>query len=112
MINNAVVEKKMLPARRLVSGWLLAIGGVMPRDLLNGGWIDALLVITASDHTEFCQPIQLWTERLERRRQSAPRTLDLFGNRIAGRILRKYSSNSAAEISGFEAGNGQQQVSD
>jgi hypothetical protein len=88
VINDAVVEKKMLPARRPVSGWLLAIGGLMPRHLFHGGWIDAVLVITASDHTELRKPIRLWTERLERKHRSTPRTVDLFGNRtIEGRVL-------------------------
>jgi hypothetical protein len=111
VINNRLFEKKMLPARRRICGWLLATGGPMPRNLLNGGWIEPRLVITASDHTEFRQPIQLWTERLERRARRAPRTIDLFGNRIAGRVLENTLQTRPSKSAVSKLGGGQQQAS-
>jgi hypothetical protein len=87
VINNRLLEKKILPARHPISGWLLATGGLMPRNLLNGGWVESRLVLTVSDHTQFCQPIRLWSERLERKRRSTPRTHDVFGKRIQGHIF-------------------------
>ena len=65
----------------------LIAGGRMPSDLFHGGWIDAGVVITTWGHAEFCKPIRLWTERLGRKRRSAPRTLDLLGNLIQERAL-------------------------
>jgi len=59
----------------------------MPNDLSHGGRIDASLVITSWDHTEFCEPIHLRTERVEHRRPSAQRRTDLFERQIDGRIV-------------------------
>ena len=112
VINSRLLEKKMLPARRPICGWLLATGGLMPRHLLNGGWIDVRLVITTWDHTEFCQPIRLWTERLERRHRSALRTHDLFENRIEGRLLENTVQTRPSKSAAPKVGGGQQQAGD
>jgi hypothetical protein len=112
VINHVLIERKILPARRPICGWLLAIGDLMPRHLFRGGWIDAVLVITTSDHTEFCEPIHLWIERSERRRRSAPRTLDLFGNRIDGQVLESTLQARPSKSAVSKLGGGQQQASD
>jgi hypothetical protein len=112
VINGRLLEKKMLPARHPICGWLLATGGSMPARMLNGGWIDASLVITTWGYTELCQPIRLWTERLERRRRSALRTYDLFENRIEARVLDNTVQTRLAKSVVSKLGGGQQHAGD
>lgn len=67
VINRTLIEKKVLPPRRPISGWLLAIGGLMPAHLFHGGWINAEVVITTSDQAQYIEPICLWTDCLNAR---------------------------------------------
>lgn len=112
VINKALVEQKILQPGPPLRGRLLATGGPMPRHLVHGGWIDVVLVITASDHTEFRNRIRLWTERLERKRRSAPRRLDLFGNPIEGRVLENTLQTQPPKSAVSKLGGDQQQASD
>jgi hypothetical protein len=86
VINHFLTEGKRLSPERPIHGWLLAIGGMMPRYLLHGGWTDATLVITTSDHVDHCHEILLWTERLQARPERTERRSNLFGNPIANSL--------------------------
>jgi len=81
VINRTLTERKIVPPRRPVCGWLLAIGGMMARDLFFGGWVDAILVIRTRDRTEFSEPLCFWSDRLEHRRP-ALRIRDVYGTLI------------------------------
>lgn len=97
VINRALVERKILPSRRPVCGLLLAIGGRMPRDLFHGGWVDATLVISTFDGTEFCQPIRFWTDRLEQRQQRPVCACNLHETPIAKRVFERTSEPRPTE---------------
>jgi hypothetical protein len=81
VINRTLIERKIVPPRRPVCGWLLAIGGMMARDLFSGGWVDAILVISTRDRTEFSEPLCFWSDRLEHRRPPL-RIRDVYGTLI------------------------------
>jgi len=63
VVNHALMPGQSLSPRRPVSGCLLATGGIMPQDLLNGNLINATLIITTSDHIEHCGQVGLRVER-------------------------------------------------
>lgn len=63
VVNHALMPDQSLSPRRPVSGCLLATGGIMPQDLLNGNLINATLIITTSDHIEHCGQVDLRVER-------------------------------------------------
>jgi hypothetical protein len=65
--NHILLEGRCLSPKRPVTGLLLAIGGLMPDHLQHGQWLDVTLAIIGTDHREYSQQIQLWTERLESR---------------------------------------------
>jgi len=67
VVNHILMEGQALLPGRPVRGLLLATGGIMPPDLQHGQWLSAALVIVGTDHREYSQEIQLWTERLESR---------------------------------------------
>jgi hypothetical protein len=88
VVNHALMPGQSLRARRPLSGWLLATGGIMPQALSNGNCVNATLSITTSDHVEHCREVDL---RVERRRPipnpSSPKT-GLYGSSgIAARRL-------------------------
>jgi hypothetical protein len=56
-------ERGVLQPRVPYQGWLLAVGGLMPKHLRNGEQVDATLVIIASDRTEYMGEICLFSER-------------------------------------------------
>jgi len=64
VINHVLLERKRLPAKRRLEGWLLGIGGLMPPGPLHGQWLDIHLTIIGADHAEYARTIRLWTERL------------------------------------------------
>lgn len=67
VINHHLLERKKLPGKRRLEGWLLGIGGLMPTGLRHGQWLDMPLTIIGSDHAEYSTTIRLWTERLQAR---------------------------------------------
>jgi len=75
VINHVLLERRTLPSRRRVEGYLLGIGGFMPAELRHGQWLKLSLAIIGCDHTEYATTIDLWTERLEvRPKVVKPRT--------------------------------------
>jgi hypothetical protein len=60
-------------------GWLLAIGGLMPKDLHHGEQVDTTLAITASDHAEYTAAIVLCAERCEVGSKDIRRRSTLYG---------------------------------
>src|SRR5271157_93511 len=75
VINHVLLERKRLPAKRRLEGWLLGIGGLMPPGPLHGQWLDIHLTIIGADHAEYARTIRLCTERLEVRTKIVrPRT--------------------------------------
>jgi hypothetical protein len=67
VINHLLLERRRLPSRRRLEGWLLGIGGRMPAELHHGHWLDLSLAIIGFDQTKYATTIQLWAERLEAR---------------------------------------------
>jgi len=65
VINHVFLERRSLPSRRPLEGFLLGIGGLMPAELRHGQWLKLTLAIIGSDHTEYASAIHLRTERLE-----------------------------------------------
>ena len=75
VINAPLLERKKLPGKCRLEGWLLGIGGLMPAGLRHGQLVDMHLTIIGSDHAEYSTTICLWTERLlARPRIVKPRT--------------------------------------
>jgi hypothetical protein len=78
VINHVLLERRRLPGKRRLEGWLLGIGGRMPAELRRGQWLDLSFAIIGSDHTEYATTIQLWTERLEARPKTVTPRTSLF----------------------------------
>jgi hypothetical protein len=53
----------VLQPRIPYEGWLLAVGGPMPKHLRHGEEVEGALVIVASDHTEYSERMLLLAER-------------------------------------------------
>lgn len=64
VVNRYLVERRKLPGRCRLEGWLLGIGGLMPDNLVHGDWLYIPLKIIGADHAEYSTKIHLWTERL------------------------------------------------
>jgi hypothetical protein len=67
VINHFLLDSRKLPGKRLLEGWLLGIGGLMPANLHHGQWFDMLFTIVASDQVEYSTTMSLWTERITAR---------------------------------------------
>jgi hypothetical protein len=78
VINQVLLERRRLPGKLRLQGWLLGVGGSMPTRLRHGQWLDLSLAIIGSDR-EYTTPIRLWTERLEARPKMASQRTGLFG---------------------------------
>jgi len=65
VINHSLFEARRLPSKLPVEGWLLGIGGQMPAELEHGRFLRMTVVIVAADHSEYKEPVLLWTARLE-----------------------------------------------
>ncbi len=64
VVNHVLLERRRLPGKRQIRGWLLGIGGLMPDMFRHGEWHDMLFTIIASGHAEYSTTISLWTERV------------------------------------------------
>ena len=82
VINHQLMPGRSLPPRRPISGWLLALGGLMPPHLFHGGEIEATLVVITSDNVEHPAPILFRTERLERRPKRIETRPSLFSDPV------------------------------
>lgn len=67
VINHFLLDRRKLPGKRRLEGWLLGIGGLMPAKLRHGQWHDFLFTIVASDDSEYSTTLCLWTERVATR---------------------------------------------
>ena len=56
-------ENGVLQPRTPYKGYLLAIGGPMPKQLRHGDDVEATLLVTIPDHSEFVEPILLFADR-------------------------------------------------
>jgi hypothetical protein len=64
VLNHTLLsERGVLQPHVPYQGWLLALGGPMPKHLRHGERVDATLVIIASDRTEYAERICLFSER-------------------------------------------------
>lgn len=77
VLNHVLLEGEGLPPGRPLRGLLLATGGLMPPHLQHGQWLSGTLAIMGSDHREYQQQVQLWTERLESRPKPVTRRSSL-----------------------------------
>jgi hypothetical protein len=82
VVINHVLEDGRLTPKCPLRGLLLATGGLMPKNLQHGGWVDATFVLTASDHAEYLSTVRLWTERLEVKPKRAKRKYNLCDEEI------------------------------
>jgi hypothetical protein len=79
VINHHLLERRKLPGKRRLEGWLLAIGGRMPAELCDGQWQDLEFTIIGADHAEYSMPITLCTERLPARTKVVKPRISMFG---------------------------------
>jgi hypothetical protein len=63
-LNHRLQDGSRLTPKRPMRGLLLGIGSPMPANLQAGQLLGATLAIVGSDHTEYTQEVDLWTERL------------------------------------------------
>lgn len=82
LVMNHVLEDGRLTPKCPLRGLLLATGGLMPKSLQHGGWVDATFVLTASDHAEHTSIVRLWTERLDVKPKRAKRKYNLYDEEI------------------------------
>ena len=78
VINHQLIGDVNLPAKRPITGWLLAIGGRIPDNLQQGQWCRLPLVVHASDHSEYSTELELWTVRLSVGKVSKPPRPPIF----------------------------------
>ena len=71
VLNNILFERRRVPAKRQLEGWLLGIGGPFPQDLPKGKLLQLSLVLVAADHTKYTTKLHFFIERLEARTQPA-----------------------------------------
>jgi len=80
-------ESGVLQPRVPYEGWLLAIGGEMPKHLRHGEQVEATLVIVASDGTEYPEQILLFAERCEVKPKVRKRESSLYEGPAGSRIV-------------------------
>ena len=78
VLNHRFVSGQVLPPRCPVEGWLLALGGKMPRNLSHGEKIDCTFILTTSDHVRHCQPVCLFAEPRSLTPRISPKPSGLF----------------------------------
>jgi hypothetical protein len=78
VINHHLMARRKLSGKRLLEGFLLGIGGLMPAELRHGQRIDIPLVITGADNVEHTEILDLWTDRLVPRPEVAKVRESLF----------------------------------
>jgi hypothetical protein len=76
----------VLQPRVPYEGWLLAVGGLMPKHLRDREQIEATLVIVASDRTEYRQKIFLVAERCGVKPESRQRASSLYPGPVGRKI--------------------------
>lgn len=64
VLNHLLLERRPLPPRRPLEGWLLATGRPMPESLRDRQVLNTTLAIYASNGVEYTETIRLWIERL------------------------------------------------
>jgi hypothetical protein len=102
VINHALTLGSRLFASRPVRGWLLATGGPMPDDLIQGAQINSTLIVTTSDHVEHRKQIVLWTERLQARPIRQKRPSGLFERPAGAEHVTEPTLHSPSRESDFE----------
>jgi hypothetical protein len=88
VINHHLLERKRLPAKLPLEGWLLGIGGLMPPGLHHGQWQDMRLTIIAADHAEYSTTLRLWTERLLARTKIGKTRTSIFAKLVEEEAVR------------------------
>jgi len=82
VINHYLLERRRLPSKRPLEGFLLGIGGLMPAELRHGRWLKLSLAIIGADHQEYVTTIDLRTDRLEvQQKMAQPKSLPLRTSR-------------------------------
>ena len=67
VINRRLFEQRSLPGKRRIEGWLLGLGGLMPRQLEDRMLCELPLVLYTADHAEYSTTLQFVTHRLPSR---------------------------------------------
>ena len=88
VINHHLLERRRLPAKLPLEGWLLGIGGLMPPGLHHGQWQDMRLTIIAADHAEYSTTLRLWTERLLARTKIGKTRTSIFAKLVEEEAVR------------------------
>lgn len=80
VLNHVLLNGYGLQPGSPLTGWLLATGGPMPKDLRHGLGLEPTIALIASNHQEYTAQIRLWTERLETEQKPEARMPDLYRN--------------------------------
>jgi len=80
-------ENGVLQPRMPYKGCLLAIGGPMPKHLRNRDDVEATLVVSIPDHTEFVEPILLFAERFAAKPKPRARESSLYEGPDGSKIV-------------------------
>jgi len=64
VLNHSLFEGGKLPARSTLTGWVLAIGGLMPAALKHGQLVPVEIGIRGAAHVMYDGRLELWVERL------------------------------------------------
>jgi hypothetical protein len=87
VINHHLLERKKLPGKCWLEGWLLGIGGFMPDNLVHGDWLEMPLTIIGA-HAEYTTTTHLWTERLLVGAKIAKTRTSIFPNLVEEEAVR------------------------
>jgi hypothetical protein len=82
VMNHVLLGEVGLKPKCPLRGLLLATGEPMPESLQHGGWVDATIVLTASDHAEYTSIVRLWTERLDVKPKRAKRKYNPYDEKV------------------------------
>lgn len=87
VLNHHLLERKKLPGKNRLEGWILGIGGRMPSGLRHGQWLDIQFTIIGADHAEYSTSITLWTERLCSRTNIVKSRTSIFGRGLEEEMM-------------------------
>lgn len=98
VINHHFLERKRLPPKRQLAGWLLGIGRRMPAGLRHGEMQDVHLKIIGADHAEYATTIHLWTDRSQVQTKIVKKRESIFAKPVVERATPAQGVSRIAPI--------------